>query len=52
LKALVHISEVGDGEGGEPEQVFKLDLEQEFEVIDVNKRNQKDVPGSAWRSEG
>ena len=41
VEALVHISEVGDGEGGEPEQVFKLDLEQEFEVIDVNKETRR-----------
>jgi len=41
VEALVHISEVGDGEGSEPEQVFKLDLEQEFEVLDINKETRR-----------
>ena len=49
VEALVHISEVGDGEGSEPEQVFKLDSEQEFEIIDINNETRRmflGLPGS------
>lgn len=41
VEALVHISEVGDGEGGEPEQVFKLGSEQEFEILDINNESRR-----------
>lgn len=49
VEALVHISEVGDGEGSEPEQVFKLGEEQEFEILDINNESRRmflGIPGS------
>jgi small subunit ribosomal protein S1 len=41
VEALVHISEVSDGEGSEPEQVFKLGEEQEFEILDINSETRR-----------
>jgi small subunit ribosomal protein S1 len=41
VEALVHISEVGDEDGSQPEQVFKLDSEQEFEIIDINNETRR-----------
>ncbi|MDQ5913789.1 MAG: small subunit ribosomal protein [Patescibacteria group bacterium] len=49
VEALVHISEVGDGEGSEPEQVFKLGEEQQFEILDINNESRRmflGIPGS------
>jgi len=49
VEALVHISEVGDGEGSEPEQVFKLGEDQEFEILDINNETRRmflGLPGS------
>ncbi len=49
VEALVHISEVSDGEGSEPEQVFKLGEEQEFEILDINSETRRmflGLPGS------
>lgn len=55
VEALVHISEVGDGEGSEPEQVFKLDSEQEFEIIDINNETRRmflGLPGALAAKKG
>lgn len=41
IEALVHISEVGGEEGGESEQIFKLDSEREFEVVDINHESHR-----------
>ncbi len=41
VEALVHISELGGGEGVDPEKVFTLNERKEFVVLDVDKDNRK-----------
>jgi len=41
VEALVHISELGSGEGVDPEKVFKLNERKEFKVLEVDKENRK-----------
>lgn len=41
VEALVHISELGGGEGVDPEKVFKLNERKEFVVLEVDKENRK-----------
>jgi small subunit ribosomal protein S1 len=41
VEALVHISELGSGEGVDPEKVFKLNERKEFVVLEVDKENRK-----------
>ncbi len=52
VEALVHISEVSDGEGSEAEQVFKLGEEQEFEILEINNETRRiflGLPGAGKR---
>ncbi len=41
VEALVHISELGDGNDVDPEKVFTLNERKEFFVLDVDKENRK-----------
>ncbi|MFZ1242783.1 MAG: S1 RNA-binding domain-containing protein [Candidatus Saccharimonas sp.] len=41
VEALVHVSELGGGEGVDPEKVFTLNERKEFVVLDVDKENRK-----------
>lgn len=41
VEALVHVSELGDIEGADPEKVFTLNERKEFTVLDVDKDNRK-----------
>ena len=41
VEALVHISELGSGEGVDPEKVFTLNERKEFVVLEVDKDNRK-----------
>src|SRR5690606_26309872 len=49
VEALVHISELGEGEGADPEKVFTLNERKKFVVLDIEKENRKislGLPGS------
>jgi small subunit ribosomal protein S1 len=41
VEALVHVSELGEGEGADPEKVFKLNERKMFRVLDIDKDNRK-----------
>ncbi|HAC55891.1 TPA: 30S ribosomal protein S1 [Candidatus Saccharibacteria bacterium] len=41
VEALVHVSELGEGEGADPEKVFKLNERKTFKVLEVDKENRK-----------
>jgi small subunit ribosomal protein S1 len=41
VEALVHVSEMGDEEGVDPEQLFKLNEKKQFTVLDINEENRK-----------
>ncbi len=41
VEALVHVSELGEGEGGDPEKVFKLNERKTFKVLEVDKESRK-----------
>ena len=41
VEALVHISELGGGEGADPEKVFTLNERKEFVVLEIAKDNRK-----------
>lgn len=41
VEALVHISELGDGNDVDPEKVFTLNERKDFVVLDVDKENRK-----------
>lgn len=41
VEALVHISELGGGEGVDPEKVFTLNERKEFIVLDIDKDSRK-----------
>lgn len=41
VEALVHVSELGDGDEADPEKVFTLNERKEFVVLDVEKENRK-----------
>ncbi len=41
VEALVHVSELGDGDSADPEKVFKLNERKEFKVLEVDKENRK-----------
>lgn len=41
VEALVHISELGGGEGVDPEKVFTLNERKEFTVLDIDKDSRK-----------
>ncbi len=49
VEALVHISELGSGEGVDPEKVFTLNERKPFVVLEVDKDNRKislSLPGN------
>ena len=49
VEALVHISELGDGEAADPEKLFTLNESKEFVILDIDKDNRKislGLPGS------
>lgn len=49
VEALVHVSELGEGDGADPEKVFTLNERKEFVVLDIEKDNRKislGLPGS------
>lgn len=41
VEALVHVSELGDGDTADPEKVFKLNERKNFRVLEVDKDNRK-----------
>lgn len=41
VEALVHVSELGEGEGADPEKVFKLNERKQFKVLEVDKESRK-----------
>lgn len=41
VEALVHVTELGEGEGADPEKVFKLNEKKEFTILDIDKENRK-----------
>jgi small subunit ribosomal protein S1 len=41
VEALVHVSELGDSDGADPEKVFKLNERKNFRVLEVDKDNRK-----------
>lgn len=41
VEALVHVSELGDGDAADPEKVFTLNERKSFVVLDVEKENRK-----------
>lgn len=41
VEALVHVSELGDGDEADPEKVFTLNERKEFVVLEVEKENRK-----------
>jgi len=41
VEALVHISELGEGQGADPEKLFKLDEKKTFKVLDIDRENRK-----------
>lgn len=40
VEALVHVSELGNAEGVDPEKIFTLNQRKEFVVLDVEKKSQ------------
>ena len=41
VEALVHVTELGGGEGADPEKIFKLNEKKMFKVIDIDRENRK-----------
>ena len=41
VEALVHVSELGEGDSADPEKVFTLNERKEFVVLDVEKESRK-----------
>jgi len=41
VEALVHITELGEGEGADPEKIFKLNEQKTFKILDIDKDNRK-----------
>ncbi len=41
VEALVHVSEMGDDEGVDPEKLFQLNEKKQFKVLDVDTENRK-----------
>lgn len=50
VEALVHVSELGEGDSADPEKVFTLNERKEFVVLDVEKENRKISLGLPGRS--
>lgn len=41
VEALMHVSELGEGESADPEKVFKLNERKTFSVLEIDKDNRK-----------
>jgi small subunit ribosomal protein S1 len=41
VEALVHVSEMGDNEAVDPEQLFKLNEKKKFKVLDIDRDGRK-----------
>jgi Ribosomal protein S1 len=41
VEALVHVSELGEGDNADPEKVFTLNERKSFTVLDIDKENRK-----------
>lgn len=41
VEALVHVSEMSNDEGTDPEKVFKVNETKQFKVLDIDKENRK-----------
>lgn len=41
VEALVHVTELGEGEGIDPENIFKLNEKKTFKIIEILKENRK-----------
>ena len=41
VEALVHVSEMGDDEAVDPEQIFQLNEKKQFKVLDIDTDNRK-----------
>lgn len=41
VEALVHVSELGEGDGADPEKIFTLNERKEFVVLDIEKESRK-----------
>ena len=41
VEALVHISELGEGQSVDPEKLFKLNEKKKFKVLDIDRENRK-----------
>lgn len=53
VEALVHISELGEGESADPEKVFTLNERKTFTVLDIEKESRKislGLPGKAKKA--
>lgn len=53
VEALVHVSELGEGDSVDPEKVFTLNERKSFVVLDIEKDNRKislGLPGSSKKS--
>lgn len=41
VEALVHITELGEGESVDPEKIFKLNEKKQFVILEIDKENRK-----------
>lgn len=41
VEALVHISELGESQGADPEKLFKLNEKKQFKILDIDRDNRK-----------
>jgi len=41
VEALVHVSEMGDDDGVDPEKIFKLNEKKQFKILDIDTENRK-----------
>ena len=41
VEALVHVTELGEGEGADPEKIFKLNQKKSFKILDIDKDSRK-----------
>jgi small subunit ribosomal protein S1 len=53
VEALVHVSELGEGDSADPEKVFTLNERKSFVVLDIEKDNRKislGLPGATKKT--
>jgi small subunit ribosomal protein S1 len=41
VEALVHVSELGDSNGADPEKLFKLNEKKKFKILEIDRENRK-----------